>query len=84
VKVVFLRKRSISRLPAVERSSLPISTKRPKGAAHFHVACSWSPVRELRITSTPRPEVAFRTLGRKEVSRELKTCEGSSPKVDTR
>lgn len=81
---MFLRNWSISSFPALERSILPISTKRPNEAQHLHVAWSWSPVRELIITSTPRPDVAWRMPSRKEVSRELKMLEGLRPKVSTR
>lgn len=84
MKVVFLRNCSISSFPALERSILPISTKRPNEAQHFHVAWSWSPVKELIMTSTPRPDVSWRMPSRKEVSRELNMLDGLRPKVSMR
>src|ERR1700712_4016918 len=54
----FLTNGAISSRMLLSMSLFPISTNRPKGAMHRHVASRNSPARLLRMTSTPRPPVA--------------------------
>ena len=53
-------------------SFLPISTKMPPSAVMRQDSSRISPVRELRMTSTPRPAVSFLIAAAKSVLREEK------------
>lgn len=62
-------------------SLFPISTMVPPSAQILHEASSSSPIRELRITSTPRPLVTRRISWAKSVFRDEKIRSGGMPKV---
>ena len=61
-----------------DRSNFPISRNCPCGASSRRLACSFSSVRELRTTLTPRPFVARITSHSNDASREFAKCASSS------